>query len=119
MPLGLSAIKLSGCQLAVSCRKVLYKEHSTLLLQEKPDRRTVVYSARDHPFNSIGSWSSLLPLGLPSFLPLGLCSYGAVVQAAILSGEGNGKVQDLLLLDVTPLSLGLETAGRVMTALIP
>lgn len=46
-------------------------------------------------------------------------AYGAAVQAAILTGQGNENTKEMLLLDVTPLTLGIETAGGVMTPLIP
>ena len=46
-------------------------------------------------------------------------AYGAAVQAAILRGDSNEILKETILLDVAPLSLGIETAGEIMTVIIP
>merc|ERR1712219_36378 len=46
-------------------------------------------------------------------------AYGAAVQGGILAGDDSDNIEGLLLIDVTPLSLGIETVGGVMTNIIP
>ncbi len=46
-------------------------------------------------------------------------AFGASVQGAILSGNGDDKTNEIVLLDITPLSLGIETAGGMMSVILP
>jgi len=46
-------------------------------------------------------------------------AYGAAVQAAILTGDTSKKLEGIVLVDVAPLSIGIETSGKVMTVMIP
>lgn len=46
-------------------------------------------------------------------------AYGAAIQAAIIKGDEHESIKDVLLLDVTPLSIGIETSGEIMTVLVP
>lgn len=46
-------------------------------------------------------------------------TYGAAILASILGGDMHKKVESLILLDITPFSLGIETAGGAMSVLIP
>lgn len=46
-------------------------------------------------------------------------AYGATIQAAILTGNNSSKLDDMLLLDVNPLTIGIETDGQIMTPLLP
>uniref|UniRef100_A0A8C5QRI3 Heat shock protein 70 n=1 Tax=Leptobrachium leishanense TaxID=445787 RepID=A0A8C5QRI3_9ANUR len=89
----------------------------TLEPVEKALRDSKLDKSQIHEIVLVGG-STRIPKVQKLINPDEAVAYGAAVQAAILMGDKSQNVQDLLLLDVAPLSLGLETAGGVMTVLL-
>lgn len=99
---------LGPCRAAMKDAKVSNSDISEVLLVGGSTRIPAVQEAVEKFFDRKPN---------RSLNPDEVVAIGAAIQGAILSGDE--KVSDVLLLDVTPLSLGIETLGSVMTALIP
>ncbi|XKL68018.1 hypothetical protein PGB90_003509 [Kerria lacca] len=115
--------------LADELKRKFRKDMATLVLVEKASNDAKLAKARYKRYSVSGSTliskiQSLLQ-NLFNGKPLNLSinsdeavAYGAAVQTAILSGDQSSAIKDVFRVDVTPLSLGTETAGGVMTKLI-
>jgi molecular chaperone DnaK len=98
---------LGPCRKAMQDAKLSNSDISEVLLVGGSTRIPAVQEAVEKFFNKKAN---------RSLNPDEVVAIGASIQGAILSGDDN--VSDVLLLDVTPLSLGIETLGSVMTPLI-